>query len=209
MFQRSQKFIAEMKRRKVFHVGSIYLITAWGASLGAAELLPAFGVPDVAVRAFVIIAALGFPLALVLAWAFDITPEGVVRDPGRTPARTPEEDLENVTTSWAGSSRVRVRWQDTDGESSRDFESDFVIGRSAEAQLQIKEGKISRQHAQVFFEKGQWLIKDLGSRNGTLLNGKRIEAPAELSQDNEVVLFEGGPPVRIYVHSIEDETQLA
>ena len=53
----------ELRRRKVFRVGSLYLVTAWGASLGAAELFPAFGLPDASVRIFVSVAILGLPVA--------------------------------------------------------------------------------------------------------------------------------------------------
>ncbi len=46
MTNRLQKFAAELKRRKVFQVGSLYLVTAWGLSMGVAELFPTFGAPD-------------------------------------------------------------------------------------------------------------------------------------------------------------------
>ena len=53
--QRLEDLYSELKRRKVFKVASGYLVAAWGLSMGAEALLPVFGAPDWAVRAFVII----------------------------------------------------------------------------------------------------------------------------------------------------------
>jgi hypothetical protein len=127
--QQIKSAIAELKRRKVFRVGSLYLIAAWGASLGVAELFPAFGVPDWGVRAFVIAVFLGFPLAVVLAWAFEITPEGVVRDVGERdslplPGSSETTNVDGTTLSEFQS--VRVSWQ-ADGRSRiADFHRPFV-----------------------------------------------------------------------------------
>ncbi len=208
-FERLKRFIAELKRRKVFHVGSIYLITAWGASLGAAELFPAFGIPEWAVRAFVITAALGFPLALVLAWAFEITPEGVVLDQGSENEEQPEIEWGgSSTTTWAQSESVRVRWQSGGKERRSEFFHDFVLGRDPEADVHLDNNRISRLHAKVSYEKGCWWIIDLSSRNGTVLNGDRITEATPLEDENEVQLFESAPPVHISLLKTADETLL-
>jgi len=75
------KFIHELKRRKVFQVASIYLVTSWGAALGASELLPNFDVPAWIVRALIIVLMVCFPIVVALAWYFEWTSEGIVRDP--------------------------------------------------------------------------------------------------------------------------------
>lgn len=70
-------FFNELKRRKVFNVGVAYVAVAW-LSLQVAEiLLPAYGFTDAAIRNLVAILAVGFVLALVLAWLFDWTGKGV------------------------------------------------------------------------------------------------------------------------------------
>ena len=77
-------FFEELKRRKVFRVTSLYAVTAWGASLGAAELFPTFGLPESSVRWFVI-GALGLlPIVALLAWLYELTPSGIERDPADT-----------------------------------------------------------------------------------------------------------------------------
>lgn len=71
---------AELKRRKVFKVGAAYLVVAWLAVQAASIGFPAFDAPPWALRIFILIALLGFPIAVVMAWVFDITPEGVKLD---------------------------------------------------------------------------------------------------------------------------------
>src|SRR5256885_8369562 len=73
-------FLAELKRRKVFKVGAAYLVVAWLAVQAASIGFPAFDAPPWAPRIFILIALLGFPIAVVMAWVFDITPEGVKLD---------------------------------------------------------------------------------------------------------------------------------
>ena len=76
--------IAELKRRKVFKVGGAYLVAGWLAIQVATSVLPLYGTPDWFLRAFVLVVLLGFPIALVMAWVFDITPEGVKLDAAST-----------------------------------------------------------------------------------------------------------------------------
>jgi adenylate cyclase len=73
-------FFAELKRRKVFKVGAAYLIVAWLAVQAASIGFPAFDAPPWALRIFILIALLGFPIAVVMAWVFDVTREGVKLD---------------------------------------------------------------------------------------------------------------------------------
>ena len=76
----SRNFFAELKRRKVFKVGAAYLVVAWLAVQAASIGFPAFDAPPWALRIFILIALLGFPIAVVMAWVFDVTREGVKLD---------------------------------------------------------------------------------------------------------------------------------
>ena len=69
----------ELRRRKVLRVSAVYAVVAWLLVQVAAVTLPAFEAPGWVLRAFIIMGALGFPLAVVLAWAFEVTPDGVRR----------------------------------------------------------------------------------------------------------------------------------
>ncbi|HWS77758.1 MAG TPA: hypothetical protein VN205_05205, partial [Thermomonas sp.] len=72
--------IAELKRRNVIRMAGLYLVGAWLLVQVASTLFPAFGVPDWALRALVIVLALGFVAAVVFAWVFELTPDGLKRD---------------------------------------------------------------------------------------------------------------------------------
>ena len=73
-------FFAELKRRKVFRVGAAYLVAAWLVVQAASIGFPAFDAPPWALRIIILVALLGFPIAVVMAWVFDLTPEGVKLD---------------------------------------------------------------------------------------------------------------------------------
>jgi hypothetical protein len=72
----ARKFLAELKRRDVFKVAVAYIVAGWAWGQGIAQVFPVFDVPTWAIRLIVILIIIGFPVAIVLAWAFDVTPEG-------------------------------------------------------------------------------------------------------------------------------------
>ncbi len=73
-------FLAELKRRNVIRMAGLYLVGAWLIVQVAGTVLPMFEVPSWVARAVVIILALGFVPALVFAWVFELTPQGLQRD---------------------------------------------------------------------------------------------------------------------------------
>ncbi len=75
-------FLGEMKRRKVFQVAAVYLVVAWLIMQVVDVVSEPLLLPDWFSRVVILLLAIGFPLALILSWAFDLTPEGVVRDHG-------------------------------------------------------------------------------------------------------------------------------
>ena len=74
-----KNFFAELKRRNVYKVAVAYAVVAWLLIQIATQVFPFFEIPNWAVRLVVLIIAIGFPIALVLAWAFELTPEGIKR----------------------------------------------------------------------------------------------------------------------------------
>ncbi len=73
-------FIAELKRRNVIRMAGLYLVGAWLITQVAGTILPMFGAPDWIARSIVIILAIGFIPALIVAWIFELTPDGLKRD---------------------------------------------------------------------------------------------------------------------------------
>src|SRR6201997_2687908 len=76
---KSTSFFAELKRRNVYKVAVAYIVGGWALSQGIAQVFPVFDVPNWAIRLIVLLIILGLPVALVLAWAFEITPQGIKR----------------------------------------------------------------------------------------------------------------------------------
>src|SRR6266487_386155 len=73
------KFSAELKRRHVYKVAVAYAVIAWLLVQAASILFPTFDAPAWTMKVFVTVIALGFPIAVILAWAFELTPEGIKR----------------------------------------------------------------------------------------------------------------------------------
>jgi TolB-like protein/Tfp pilus assembly protein PilF len=79
-------FLEELKRRKVYRVAIAYIVAGWALAQGLAQVLPVFDVPNSIIRVVIALMLIGFPVALVLAWMFDVTPEGIKATPSSTPA---------------------------------------------------------------------------------------------------------------------------
>jgi serine/threonine-protein kinase len=73
------RFFSELKRRNVYKVAVAYIVGGWALSQGIAQVLPVFDVPNWAIRLVVLLIIIGFPIALIIAWAFEVTPEGIKR----------------------------------------------------------------------------------------------------------------------------------
>jgi len=72
-------FFSELKRRNVYKVAVAYLIVGWLAVQVATQVFPFLEIPNWVVRLVIAVIAIGFPIALVIAWAFELTPEGIKR----------------------------------------------------------------------------------------------------------------------------------
>lgn len=79
--RRLVEFFREMKRRRVFRVAGLYLAVGWGVIEFSSYLIGQLRAPDWTEDLVLILVIVGFPISLVMAWAFEVTPEGVVRDP--------------------------------------------------------------------------------------------------------------------------------
>src|SRR3954465_9600529 len=90
-------FLSQLKQRRVYRVAIGYAIAAWLAVQIAATVLPAFHASQFVLPILIVLLGVGFPVALVLAWAFDVTPEGIEKTPdgiGATAAK-------NMRYAWA------------------------------------------------------------------------------------------------------------
>ena len=94
-----KNFFAELKRRKVYRVAVAYVVVAWVLIQVATQVFPFFEIPNWTVRLVITALVLGFPIAAILAWAYDITPSGIKRTEDAAPAgialagRAPEKSI--------------------------------------------------------------------------------------------------------------------
>src|SRR5512140_3049253 len=80
-------FFAELKRRNVYRAAVAYLVVAWFLTQLTTQIFPFFEIPNYAVRFVVVALAVGFPIAMLLSWLYELTPEGIVRTEDVDPAQ--------------------------------------------------------------------------------------------------------------------------
>lgn len=80
-------FFGELKRRNVYKVAAAYAVVAWLLMQIASQIFPFFEIPNWAVRLVVLLLVIGFPIALIIAWAFEATSEGIKRTEAADAAR--------------------------------------------------------------------------------------------------------------------------
>jgi hypothetical protein len=185
MWERLGAVVADLKRRKVFLVTSIYLVAAWGLALGVSELSQTFQIQATWVRYFVIVLVVLLPVVAGCAWYFDITRRGIVVDRG------PLADTVLVSS-------VQVVWDGASGRETRIFDRAFEIGRDARCEVHTLEPVASRRHARIEPRDGDWWLVDLDSSNGTWLDGRRVRE-ARLAGDLRVSLGEVGLDLEVRV----------
>ncbi len=74
-----RNFFAELKRRHVYRAAVVYTMTSWLLIQVATQVFPFFAIPNWVVRLIIVLLIIGFPIAVALAWAFELTPEGLVK----------------------------------------------------------------------------------------------------------------------------------
>src|SRR4029077_5115296 len=75
----NRSLFAELRRRSVYKVAVAYIVAGWALSQGIAQVFPVFDVPNWVIRLIVLLIIIALPIALVLAWMFELTPQGIKR----------------------------------------------------------------------------------------------------------------------------------
>ena len=197
-----REIFEEARRRRVFRTTGVYVVAVWGLSQGAVELAPALGFPPEVVRWILTGALLLLPFVVVLAWKFDVSREGIVRDPLDQPTlgASAFETLSTMPTvlgGEGGAGGVVVRWSDAQGGGAVFFRDAFFVGRGADCRVRYYDPLVSRKHARVYPDAGVWRIEDLGSRNGTQVDGEQIDGVRALAETTTLRVNEAGPDLRL------------
>lgn len=193
-------FLSELKRRKVPRTCILYIVLCWGALQVGDIVAPALGFDDdLASRYLLYLAVLGFPVTFALAWFFQFTREGIVRTDSFVERRVlsnipPVNDRRRSGVSnyfRKGEEEEQFRWTieaETGPLSGLSFgiSEPVILGRSLECDIAVITPHVSRQHARLEAESGQLYVEDLGSSNGTVINGKTAEGRQKLRHDDEL-----------------------
>ena len=192
LLPRISKFIIQLSRRRVIRAVGIYLVTLWLLSQGVADLFPAFGLPNWSVRAFVILGLTGLPIAIYLAWRYELTPQGLIPD-------TAAIDSDMTLVDYPEAGVLTVSWKDLSGnEKSSSFHSEFVVGRESDVPVQVADARVSRRHARLFPKEGSWWVEDLSSSNGTFVDGQRVKC-SQLTPQAQLRLHPQGPVLTLEI----------
>ncbi len=212
----NKKLVQELNRRGVIRALAAYAFLVWLAATGLVDLFPAVGFPDWSIRAFLGAALLATPLVAFLAWRYNLTFKGVLRDPADVAVALPDTVARaNVPTRKSRHGQdtsvgaVLATWRTTEGElCEREFYSEFIVGRDFQADVRMKDDRVSRHHLRVYPVNNEWHVKDLDSLNGTYVDGKSID---ELRVDHEldVSLDKNGPKIHLTVRSVDETVQTA
>lgn len=209
-----KKIFKELNRRGVFRALGAYIAIVWLLAQGLVDLFPAVGLPDWTIRIFLTVAVVATPLVLFLAWRYDLTRKGLLRDRvdvarARHSAATgvfgPTQH--SILPQNSRRSIVEVFWTDETGkEYERQYRTAFVIGRDFDADVILRDDRVSRRHVRVYPDGENWYVKDLASLNGTYVDGRRIDVE-RIQQEIEFALHKNGPRIRLVTRDI-DETSL-
>ena len=193
-------FFSELRRRKVIRTCLLYILVCWGALQVFDIVAPALGYDaDLVSRYFLYIAVLGFPVNFALAWFYQISSHGIVRTQSFVERRVLEnippindKRRHGVTTFLRkGEEDREVQWvvsAETGPLSGLSYgvHDPIVLGRALECDLAVVTPHVSRQHARLDVEDDRLYIEDLGSSNGTMVNGKRTSGRQQLRHDDEL-----------------------
>ncbi len=193
-------FVSELLRRKVVRLLGAYIVILWLLTQGFADLFPAFGFPDWALRVFIIAGLAIIPVLALLSWKYDLAPPQLVRDPS---------DVENYNPglSWAmhrhdnsDAGFILLTWSAEGGtpQEKRFFKA-VSIGRGLDNDVDFSDERVSRHHAVLWAEEGSWHVRDLDSANGTFINQSPVTDSAVLPDSCELRFHPNGPTLGVHI----------
>ena len=143
------KFFAELKRRKVYSVAIAYVVAGWALAQGVAQVFPVFDIPNWVVRVIVLLIVLGFPVALLLSWFFDLTRYGIVR----TPDAKPDRNIAITETPDLFEKSIAVLpFRDLSPNRDHDYLSDGIAEEILTALAKIDDLRVAARRSSFWFK---------------------------------------------------------
>ncbi len=181
-----KKFFAELKRRRVYTVAIAYVVAGWALAQGIAQVLPVFDIPIWVVRLIVILIVLGFPVALILSWFFDLTRYGVVR----TLDATPEPRIDSAETADLFEKSIAVLpFSDVTSGEQRDYFGDGIAEEILSALAKIDGLRVAARRSSFWFKDKKATVREIADalnvehvlEGSVRRDGNRVRITAELT----------------------------
>jgi TolB-like protein len=179
------QFFAELKRRKVYKVAIAYAVAGWALAQGVAQVFPVFDIPNWAVRLTVLLIVLGFPVALIVSWFFDLTRYGIVR----TPDREFDSKIDSARPDTGNEKSIAVLpFADLSPARDHDYFSDGIAEEILSALAKIDGLRVAARRSSFWFKGKEAQLSEI-ARNlsvehvleGTVRrDGNRVRVTAEL-----------------------------
>ena len=206
-----KKLAEELTRRSVLRALGAYGIAIWLLAQGLVDLLPAIGMPDWAIRVFLVVAVGCTPVVAIIAWKYDLTSKGFLRDRQDVALKRQSTLREAIGPTAAslprrrdGRSILQASWTGDEGEKiQRRFAAAFIIGRDYQAEVRLCDDRVSRRHIKVYPEGDDWYVQDLESLNGTYIGDESVDVK-KVGPDTVVSLDKDGPKVQLGVLLADD-----
>src|SRR5260370_27937900 len=143
-----RNFFAELKRRKVYSVAVAYAVAGWALAQGIAQVFPVFDISNLVVRLIVLLIVLGFPVALMRSWFFDLTRYGIVRTPDR-----PEIEIDVVRPIGSNEKSIAVLpFADLSPAKDHDYFSDGIAEEILAALAKIEGLRVAARRSSFWFK---------------------------------------------------------
>lgn len=181
-------FFAELKRRKVFQVGVAYIVLAWVVAQVMDLALENFGAPDWVIKTVLMLLVAGFPIAVLLAWAYELTPDGIKLTNGVSPA------LAGATTAAVGAlpaiqqSIAVLPFADMSPEKDQEYFSDGIAEELLNQLTKLKGLHVAGRTSSFFFKGKNEDLRGIGEKlnvahileGSVRKSGNRVRITAQL-----------------------------
>src|SRR5438876_7266882 len=159
---KASNFFAELKRRNVYKVAVAYAVVGWLLVQVTTQVFPFFEIPNWAVRLVVLVLVLGFPIALLLSWIFDLTPQGIRRTEESDRSLAPPEVLPAATRNIPEKSIAVLPFENLSDDRENEYfaagvHNDILSNLAKVADLKV----ISRTSVQQF-KSGTRNLREIG-----------------------------------------------
>ncbi|MGI9264338.1 MAG: tetratricopeptide repeat protein, partial [Gammaproteobacteria bacterium] len=209
-------FFAELRRRRVIRVIVLYAIAAWVMIEVAATVMPAVNLPDWTVTLVIMLLALGFPIAIVMAWAFDIGPGGIHRTAPANEAETEQAVAVSPKQSADPASAEPPPREQTTSSKARDEEDKTrsiavlpFVNMSGDAENEYFSDGIAEELLNLLAKLPQ--LKVSSRTSSFAFKGQNVDIPTVAEKLGVSILLEGsvrraGDSVRITAQLIDTES---